>query len=104
MNIKKLFRLEIDAENGCWYNKNGEYHCSEPSLISHDMPSEPNVYKGIYKSACATLEDLFWWVDKELAKKNKYVLAEYESEDYFEREHGEICFNKLTAKRRVIEL
>lgn len=100
----KLYRIEKNAVDGCWYNKNGKYHCSDPILIAHEMPSEPNIYKGIYKSACATLEDLFWWVSKELAKRNGYILAEYESEDYFYREHGEICFNKLTATRKELKL
>lgn len=99
-----LYRIEIDAENGCWYNKNSKYHCSNPLLIEHDMPSEPEIYKGIYKSACATMEDLFWWISKEIAIKNNYVLAKYETEDYFVREHGEICFNKLTAKRTELIL
>lgn len=95
----KLYRIEKNAEDGCWYNRNGEYSCEEPVLINHPMPREPHIYKNIYKSACSTLKDLFWWVKKEIAIRNGYVLAVYETDDYFYREHGEICFNKLTAIR-----
>lgn len=99
-----LYRIEKNENDGCWYNGNQQFSCEDETLIKHPMPSEPNIYRGIYKSACATMEDLFWWVSKEVAVKNGYVLAKYESNDYFFREHGEICFNKLKAKRTVMTL
>ena len=105
MERRKLFRFEQDAENGCWYNKSSNYHCTDPDLKQHPMPEEPDVYKGIYSSACGTLEELLWWIPKAVAKRlvaQGCVFVVYESEDYFSREHGEICFNKTTVISRTV--
>ena len=108
MKIRKLFRFEKDQKNGCWYNENAQYHCTDTDLRNHPMPSEPQIYKGIYSSSCETLEELLWRIPKNVAKRlveKGYVFAVYESDDYFSREHGEICFNKQTAiSRKVIHI
>lgn len=106
----KIYRFEQDEHNGCWYNKDAKFHCSDKDLIKHPMPSEPDVYKGIYSSGCHTLKELLWWIPPLVAKRLvalgcKFVI--YESEDYFEREHGEVCFNKtnyLSRKEITVEL
>lgn len=106
--IRVLFRFEQDEHNGCWYNNDSKYHCSDPDLKKHPMPSEPDIYKGIYSSACGTLEELLWWIPPEVAKRlvaQGCKFVKYTSDDYFERDHGEICFNKLTfIKREVLEV
>lgn len=101
----KIYRFEKDKENGCWYDKNARFHCWDKDLIKHPMPSEPNIYKNTYSSGCHTLEELLWWIPKKVAKRlvsKGCVFAVYESEDYFEREHGEVCFNKKTYTSREV--
>ena len=101
----KLYRIEKDAENGVWYDRNGNFCLADESLAFLPMPSEPSVYKGIYKSSCASVEELLYWLPEHVQERLKamgYKLVEYESDDYFSRDHGEVCFNKLTAKRRVL--
>lgn len=104
----KIYRFEKDENNGCWYNSKSQFHCWDKDLIKHPMPSEPDIYKGVYSSGCHTLEELLWWIPKKVAKRLVAlgcVFTEYESEDYFEREHGEVCFNKTNyISRRVINV
>ena len=72
------------------------------------MPYEPDVYKGIYKSACKNGADLTYWIPEEAAKEMEaqgYICTRYLSTDYFFRDHGEICFNKTNyLKREVVSL
>ena len=104
MEVMLIYRFEQDKDNGCWYNKDAKFHCSDPDLIKHPMPKEDHIYKGKYSSGCHTLEELLWWIPAEVAKRLvakgcKFTL--YESNDYFEREHGEVCFNKTNYISRT---
>ena len=99
-----LYRFEhTDPKKGAWYNVNGNYCCSNPILKKLDMPYEPDVYRGIYKSACRNLEDLSYWIPKDAAEEmvaEGYVFTKYLTADYFERDHGEVCFNKTNYIRK----
>ena len=101
----KIYRFEQDENNGCWYDKNANFHCFDRDLIKHPMPQEDHIYKGVYSSGCHTLEELLWWIPPVVAKRlinQGCVFAVYESEDYFEREHGEVCFNKTNYISREV--
>lgn len=101
-----LYRFEhIDPTKGAWYNKNGNYCCTHPILKQLDMPYEPDVYKGIYKSACKDGKDLTYWIPEEAAKEmlaQGYICTKYLSTDYFFRDHGEVCFNKTNYLRKEV--
>lgn len=106
---KWVYRFEhTDPNKGAWYNKNGVYCCSHPTLKKLDMPYEPDVYKGIYRSACENGSDLGYWIPREAAidMLNKgYQATKYLTTDYFFRTHGEICFNKTNyLKKEVVNL
>ena len=106
---KWVYRFEhTDPTKGAWYNKNGVYCCSHPVLKQLDMPYEPDIYKGIYRSACENGKDLTYWIPKEAAIdmiNNGYQAAKYLTNDYFLRDHGEICFNKTNyLKKEVVNL
>ena len=101
----KVYRIEKDEENGIWYNKNCEFELADYGLNHLPMPKEENVYKGIYRSSCPTVDDLLYWIPKDVQERLKakgYKLVEYETEDYFEREHKEICFNKTNYIYRKV--
>jgi len=99
----KVYRIEKDKENGVWYNKKSEFCVVDEGLMHLPMPAENEVYKGIYRSSCPTVEDLLYWIPKDVQQRLKqrgYKLVEYETHDYFERPHNEICFNKTNFEYR----
>ena len=104
-----VYRFEhTDPKKGAWYNREGHFCCTHPILKQLDMPYEPDVYKGYYRSACANGEDLGYWIPEEAAREmlnQGYIATKYLTTDYFYREHGEICFNGNTyLKKEVVEL
>ena len=104
-----VYRFEhTDPKRGAWYNKDGEFCCSHPVLKQLAMPSEPDVYKGIYRSGCVNGKDLTYWIPKEVAEEmlaDGYITTKYLTDDYFEREHGEVCFNKTNyLKKEIVPL
>ena len=114
VNIKALPKIWVyrfehsDPTKGAWYNKNGNYCCTHPVLKQLDMPYEPDVYQGIYRSACKNSEDLSYWIPEKVAEEmleQGYVASKYLTDDYFERNHGEICFNKNNyLKKEIVTL
>ena len=100
----KLYRIEQNEKDGIFYTRNQEYKLADPGLTHIPMPYEPNIYKQIYSSSCSTIKDLLYWIPKivqEILKSRGYKLVVYESNDYFEREHGEFCFNKTNYISRT---
>jgi len=100
-----LYRIELDEQNGLWYDKNAHFFCKDKDLIKLPMPEEKSIYKGVYKSACANLQDILYWIPLKAQKRLKkagYKLVKYETNDYFYREHGEVCFNKTNYISRII--
>ena len=95
-----VYRFEhTDPTKGAWYNINGNFCCTHPTLKKLDMPYEPDVYQGIYRSACKNTSDMTYWIPREAAEdmlSQGYIATKYLTDDYFERPHGEICFNKTT--------
>lgn len=106
---KWIYRFEHpDPKRGLWYNASAVFACSNKTLKQMDMPYEPDVYKGIYKSACDNPKDLTYWVSEETAKEliqDGFQCVKYLSDDYFMRDHGEICFNKTNYyKKEIVSL
>ena len=104
-----LYRFEhTDPKKGAWYDLNGNYCCTNPLLKQIDMPYEPDIYKGVYRSACKSGKDLAYWIPLEAARQMQnegYIFTRYLSDDYFERSHGEVCFNKKTyLKKEVVSI
>lgn len=104
-----VYRFEhTDPTKGAWYNINGNFCCTHPVLKKLDMPYEPDVYQGIYRSACKNGEDLKYWIPRDAAEDmlaQGYIATKYLTDDYFERAHGEICFNKNNyLKKEVVTL
>ena len=104
-----VYRFEhTDPTKGIWYNVNGNFCCTHPVLKKLDMPYEPDVYQGIYKSSCKNAADMVYWVPREVAEdmlSQGYIATKYLTDDYFERDHGEICFNKTNyIKKEIVTL
>ena len=104
-----VYRFEhTDPTKGAWYNINGNFCCTHPTLKKLDMPYEPDVYQGIYRSSCKNAADMVYWVSRETAEdllSQGYIATKYLTDDYFERAHGEICFNKTNyIKKEIVTL
>lgn len=109
MRKLRLYRFDHeDSSKWIWYNSEWKYNCVTDELKSHPMPYEPEVYKWIYRSSVKNGKDMAFWVTREVAEKmlkNWFVFCRYLSDDYFYRDHGEICFNKTNYyKREVLSL
>ena len=104
-----VYRFEhTDPTKGAWYNANGNFCCTHPTLKKLAMPYEPDVYQGIYRSACKNATDMTYWIPREAAEdmlSQGYIATKYLTDDYFERAHGEICFNKTNyIKKEIVTL
>ena len=105
----RLYRIEnTDSSKWVWYNPEWKFDCTVKELECHPMPYEPDVYKWIYKSSVRTSKDLTYRVPKKVAQKlikDWFIFCRYLSDDYFFREHGEICFNKTNYyKKEILDL
>ena len=104
----KVYRIEKNKNDGVWYDKNQKYICENDILKTFPMPKQDNVYLSIYKSAGRSLDILLSFIPKEVQvelKKKGYVLAEYDTDDYFVKYYNgveEICFNKTNYKERKV--
>ena len=99
-----VYRIELNKDDGIWYDKNQNFKLADYGLNHIPMPKENEIYKTIYKSSCASIENLLYWIPKDIQdrlKQKGYKLVEYETKDYFEREHGEVCFNKTNYIYRI---